>query len=384
MNATHRWSRAHILRAVSMVVSLAPMLPSLRLAAQAPAAFVHGLASNASTWGSTPQELASQFNIQTRAPSLSAFSFYGSQAAQLNSWLPAQFSVPLTNLIAIGHSNGGIVSREANRQFQPMQGVITIGTPHDGAFAAQRLRQGYITDYFQDMAAQATAPLYYYGTNYYSDACFSVCYLLWNGINNLYQGVAYALDASGFLIAAGATDGTVLEEMVPGSSFLASLNGSVNLAREASAIPRRIAVTSMADPSLTSLFVGLFPNSANSLTNWQFRSANVYLLYYEFYADYNDWNDMYAWDKRAHAFLWWNGAMALANIDYHWCNLIGGFNFGLNRCESDGIVATTAQVWPGNTRTYEIVNGPGHLQETTSTLVKDKLIRALLENGFTF
>ena len=44
--------------------------------------------------------------------------------------------------IDVGHSNGGVVSRDANRAGRNFKGIITVGTPHQGAGIAANVLNG--------------------------------------------------------------------------------------------------------------------------------------------------------------------------------------------------------------------------------------------------
>jgi hypothetical protein len=347
--------------------------------AQSPTVFVHGLNSSGGAWGATPYVLTP--GIAPIVPSLPSFLFFDQQSAILKGTIGLQ----PPNLIAIGHSNGGLVSRSANATApqQPMFGIITIGTPHQGALLAANGIQGEVTYFLTNWGFTITEPLVVYAGYVLDDLCAFICPRLYDGVQTVYNGAFNALFGLGYLTnltGQVAEQTTVLGQMEPGSPFLQQMNGGANLGREAAALPRRITIVSQAPYNWTSMYAGLSPDNAQGNTDWETVASLSFDALYNYYYDYTDYGDAYMWDKRFNAYLWAAGRDELAGTNYHWCNLIGGWNYGAGRCESDGVVAAWAAQWPGQTRGYTLLGGPGHMSEMTSPVVQTALRTALAEN----
>ena len=93
-----------------------------------PVAFIHGLASTGETWQSAAEALQQQLALQGHRPNPSWVDTFQDQAAQVQNEIG---DLP-SSTIAIGHSNGGLVSRQWSRM-RYLDGLVTIGTPNYGA-----------------------------------------------------------------------------------------------------------------------------------------------------------------------------------------------------------------------------------------------------------
>jgi pimeloyl-ACP methyl ester carboxylesterase len=341
---------------------------------QVPIVFVHGLNSSGAAWGGTPAAVSGPLGLAPIVPSLPSFLFYDQQSA-------------IPTLIAVGHSNGGMVSRSANATApqQPMQGIITIGTPHQGALLAANGIQGEVTYFLTNWGFNITEPLIVYAGYVLDDLCAFICPRLYDGVQAVYNGSFNALFNYGYLTnLAGqvAEQTTVLGQMEPGSGFLQQINGGANLGREAGALVNRISIASQSPYNWTSMYAAVSPDNAQGNTNWETLASLSFDALYNYYYDYTDYGDAYMWDKRFNAYLWAVGRDELSGTNYHWCNLIGGWNYGAGRCESDGVVAVWAAQWPGQNAGYVIPGGPGHMSEMTNGAVSATVTVALTTNRF--
>ena len=201
-----------------------------------PVIFVHGFGSSGETWSGAASRLQTSLAIQPATPSLNARALYESQADDLQ-WQSGGLG---SDAVAVGHSNGGLVARQWNRQ-HPLAGVITVGTPHGGAPLVRNLSAyaGFnwelvwsVNDVFRS----------------FGQACCN-----WQWILSMYSNVwqlAADMAASSVpeIASAVAVNAAfpVTPEMAPGSSFLASINSSGNLTREVAAIPVRVGIVSTA------------------------------------------------------------------------------------------------------------------------------------------
>jgi pimeloyl-ACP methyl ester carboxylesterase len=114
------------LLAISIVVALSA--PSIATAQDQPAVFIHGLGSNSHTWDQAVSRLTPLLAIQPYQVDLDWRALYETQAAQLQQQLG---SLP-GNVIAVGHSNGGVIARQWNRS-RDVGSLITLASPNQGA-----------------------------------------------------------------------------------------------------------------------------------------------------------------------------------------------------------------------------------------------------------
>lgn len=169
----------------------------------------HGLVSSAATWCDLEHQLRESMRIgfETRF-SLSSLSSFHDQGADL---LARLNSVRGGNgqFIFVGHSNGGIVSREVAHTVggDPalIRGVLTIDSPHRGAPIAQVNRQA---------AAIILAPL----------TGVAGCTFVSHQLCNMLRGSPLQTVAGVVLPLALNATAPVVRELHPRSSFFASFN----------------------------------------------------------------------------------------------------------------------------------------------------------------
>lgn len=98
--------------------------------------FIHGLNSDASVWVNASSELRQKYRISTRLPNYaSSQSITGIASSQVLPQIPR-------NSILVGHSMGGLIAREiANTQPGYADGIVTVGTPHQGSNLAKNIER---------------------------------------------------------------------------------------------------------------------------------------------------------------------------------------------------------------------------------------------------
>ena len=96
------------LLAISIVVALSA--PSVASAEDQPAVFIHGLGSDSHTWDQAVSRLTPFLAIQPYQVDLDWRAFYETQAAQVQQQVGSA-----GNVIAVGHSNGGVIARQWSR-----------------------------------------------------------------------------------------------------------------------------------------------------------------------------------------------------------------------------------------------------------------------------
>ena len=119
-------SRVQHIGLVSLFL-VATVAPVAR-AQERPVAFIHGLGSTGEAWQSAAVALQQQLAIQVYRPNPSWVDTFQDQAAQVQNEIGGLPS----STIAVGHSNGGLVSRQWSTM-RYLDGLVTLGTPNHGA-----------------------------------------------------------------------------------------------------------------------------------------------------------------------------------------------------------------------------------------------------------
>ena len=127
---------------------------SLQLAAQnRPVYWIHGLNDDADLWDIYAPRFQQQRRLNSFTPN------YNNNLGALNAENNLAARVPANNQnFLIGHSMGGLVAREYVRQNNnAANAILTIGTPNNGAFIANNVRNGNAERAINDGVAEMTA-----------------------------------------------------------------------------------------------------------------------------------------------------------------------------------------------------------------------------------
>jgi len=321
-----------------------------------PVVFVHGLASSGTTWEGAAARLSAVLAIQPYRPDLVWWAPYEFQADQLQD----QFGWLGPETVAVGHSNGGLVSRQWSRA-HPLAGIITVGTPHGGAPLIQNLPYFFgFVDYLQSAIADLQVRLF--------GPCCTWQYVF---------GQALELALNSGLITSSATVNAafnilggspfVFTEMAPASDFQYDINAGTNIAREQAVIPSRVGIVSIANNFWWGGPIrAAFPDDADRLTLYRditMTSLEGLALLIMQLADPADW---YWWDI-AHAMQ--TVAGILASMDYWWCQSVSEAPaLGRYGCaENDTIVPIWSQDYSPTGAIPIGMIGPTHTQETAQS-----------------
>lgn len=337
------------LRLVALTLVALLLAPAPSHAQDTPTVFIHGLSSSAATWANAASRLQGRLALEPFIPALPWTEPYETQATALRHRLPALPS----RTVVLGHSNGGIVGREYSRH-QALTGLVTLGTPHAGApLVANAL---HLAGFQQALYAWAGLAWSAFGGSALGQVLLYV------------QGsLIFAGDvATGTLRGLAALLGTqaavpVSAQMLPGSSYLHTLNSAANVTRESSAVRARIGVAYTArNYWMMGPARALQPDDADA----RYRDLWVAVYVLELASQY----------VRA-AYPPWNGAAMLVAeglsrvayglrmVDPYWCWAVT--NDWSCSTPHDGVVPVWSQVYPGALTLA--ITGPAHIQETSQS-----------------
>jgi pimeloyl-ACP methyl ester carboxylesterase len=346
-----------LLLALLLLASATPVAAQDRLTV-----FLHGFASNASTWQSTANRLGARLQITPALPDLPWLDGFHAQAAHLD-YLASVYGAP-SNMVAVGHSNGGVVARALATR-RNLGGIVTMGSPHRGAPLIANL--GVVSTHYAQAGNDLGSLLYALGavngTNKYTGLWFSPG-LSWlrTGIAALGQAIRFASD--GLYHAAGAVFvSPVGDDMRPGAGTLSSLNSPANLSRESAVVPGRAGLVFAArNWHIGAPFVGLAPSHQYS-GDTAVRTGILFLAYIE---EYFTPPNVSAFDTDATTIRTLARRLIsnLVLFNSVWC--FGTTNAADCSVSSDGIVPTESQFFPGDAKNFGFY-GPPHIWQTAES-----------------
>jgi pimeloyl-ACP methyl ester carboxylesterase len=335
--------RESLQRFVAIVLALALAAP---LGAQErPTVFVHGLNGSPDTWRPAADRLGAVLQISPYVPAVPWADHFETQAGSLQ----AQLGMLPASTIAVGHSNGGIASRAWSAQ-HPLSGVLTVGSPQQGAPIVNKVLTAM--NFHEQLYGAAGAAFSAFGlqpNQWWSVYAYVELAL---ALTQQWSWKAYFQIAGLGLLAAH----PVIPQMAVGSRFLSDLNSPANLAREATSIGGRVGLVYSLDRYWQAGVIRLFkPTEADQ---WYPRiwSAIVTL---EAVASYLTFSYPGNFQAQWIASELFRVASGLRQIDPLWCWAVTD-DVTCNT-PHDGIVPVTRQVYPTATNLY--VQGPSHLQE---------------------
>jgi hypothetical protein len=343
----------------------------------------HGLNSSPETWSITGPALGSlRPDLVFQTPGTEPTDSYALQAAAYRNATASLWNGPLTTprpVVAVGHSNGGVLLREAVRQgFIRPAALMTVGSPNTGARLITQwpelIQQAFTT------GDRVWDPLWYYWVG--GDHCPLWCYSIANAaIWMLSEEDGIRIQVTSLFLASPGLQ----SDMTPGSGFHQVLAGSVS--HEASQVPLRIAVVSSPDIFEHPLAQAVNDGQPASFSPLIEDLETLYMMAFDYFANYtsptddpNDWTRVL--NLRLNARRWLDGALALDGWAFQSCNSVGGgpFRFGsLTGCSSDGVVPVSRQAMGGNARNITLPLGPGHIKQTGSTQIRAQITAAISE-----
>ena len=330
-------------------------------------AFIHGLASDSSTWNRMAGWLNQDFRFG--AEIIPTLSWPDRLSNQGNALINEMNSVGGTNYILIGHSQGGLISRYAAQHFQnqipqPVKGVVSLDAPHQGAPLA--IVGGVaITDGFQFLATglwDTTGCV----TPYDNFVCYMAA-LTYDGAPLI--GSDFEADTVPALI-----------DLTPGSQFLTQLNGtSENFAQAGivSNTPMRWNETRILDNAFfgwagcNNPDAGCGERAIAAYTGYTYDVIEAD-FFFSLFMEIIDPDDADYWDAWANYFadimLWMDA------VDGFWNAIVSGFS------ASDAIVPASSENYPyGSAIQYPIYGADSHTGATRSSYARSTLDQILLQ-----
>ena len=351
-------------------------------------AFVHGFNSNGATWQLAADRLARDFRIRPHRPDLPWELPYANQAPKLENALPSP------TLMAVGHSNGGMVSRQWNRVYERNDRIATLGTPHRGGMLAENFLDGDVYRYGGHVASSISAPMRYYTPYWREDVENEYGRIFFGALERIFrfgENIGHHLATLGF--AAGQGTGVLIpvyHDMSPErSEIIRQLNAPENITREQQAMFARVGIVSLMPSVNNIMFHTIFPSNARSwitARSLSWASAMGAYEYYEYGLD--PYNPHYQALHGGSA-LWLWAALMLQDMDAQWCALTGTllyyqryneFDYEFECEPSDGIVSASSQRYPGGSRQRTVLNGPTHTREKTHPRVIDEIAATIRED----
>lgn len=320
--------------------------------------FLHGFNSSAATWAATASRLQARLEIVAHVPELPWWLPYDEQARLLDNAASA-IGAP-ANMVMVGHSNGGLVSRALSTK-RPLGGIVSLGSPHGGALLAERLTS--VTRFYLDTGNDLALLLWMLGasgpTNQFSGIWFSPgmtpARIAVAGLGLVLQQVLIEVQNA----IAPILSAPVLQDMRPGSAALTALNSGGNLARESAAVPRRVGMVFVArDWGLAAPFVAAKPE-------WQYDAAqrlNEAVVVLSSIYHYFGYPNFAPWDPVA-VTIRQQAALVISDVNQFspiWC--WGTSNDSSCGVSTDGVVPTSSQYFPGDARNFGYY-GPAHIRQ---------------------
>jgi pimeloyl-ACP methyl ester carboxylesterase len=339
---------------VVLMLSATVLKPATLSAGDRPVLFLHGLGAASADWAPTADRLRQRLPIDPRLPSLDWRRTFREQANGLQS--NASVSGLGADTVVVGHSNGGIVAREWSKQRQ-VNAIVTLGTPHQGV---------PLLSHFNNWLAFNDSTALLIGNVARAFSRWSNSSWLYPHAANVLGWVAdfsyWSIVNLAFAIGLGVTT-PVTTEMYPGSPYLTALNSGGNLQREASAVPGRVGVVTIAHNYYWAGPVRAFaPEWGDANAAALYGSAAALMFWGTHIMLESQGADPVAVDQGMSLI---SIANQLLSIDPVYCLLVSSMD--MSQCKpSDGLVPYDSQMFPGaSTNLIVGVNndGPAHTQQ---------------------
>jgi pimeloyl-ACP methyl ester carboxylesterase len=323
-------------------------------AQERPTVFIHGFNSDGSGWSGTAERLRASTAIAPLIPNVSWRQIFQDQVGELNR--DSTYASLPGSTIAIGHSNGGLAAREWSKT-RPLSGVVTIGTPHRGAPILPQI--GHWAAFSGSTTALVARVVQAYAQP--TDWSWTISHIA----NLLGWSSEFAIWSVSYLATAFGLNQAlpVSNDMHPYGGYVADLNGSSNLSREAHSIAGRVGVVSVAhDFFYAGPARAIIPGQADTIAALLYSSAYGLMGWANYILGQADPMDLHSINQ-ALSLLSLSGQ--LLSIDPVYCSMVSTLE--RSRCDTnDGLVPYWSQEYPNAQNLYigySHNDGPAHIQE---------------------
>ena len=388
-----RSKRVGIAGVVVMLLSGVGPLPAQGPADQ-PAAFVHGFASNQFGWVQAGDSLSRAFRIRPTYPELTWSDRWTDQAGELNSAMEGE-----SQIIAVGHSNGGLISRVWSRGGGATDRIVTVGSPHQGVRLAERALTGAVFNYPVLVARDAAEAFNYYSywefqrTGAPALGALAMMFDVTNRVFTLVGRIRDILADYGFFEIGSFVLVPALYDMSNvRSEYFTNANGfgintPANLVREALSIQARVGIIGRYGIPGNIMLNTLFAGRAQRWINARFTVGVLAVNLFDYYENYlPEWEPYYP-ELHYGAWRWYVLAVDMLQMDLYWMDHIGALGdyvpqqYAYEWEESDGIVPESSQEYRLGTRQRVALGRLTHTEEKQSPGVFDQL-RLTFETDF--
>lgn len=356
-------------------------------AATAPAAaqktavvMAHGIRSAASTWDSTAARLQQSYPVNVYRQTTTWTNSYNSQAVTLN----GTFAGLSDTTIGVGHSNGGIVLRQARLNGNVMRGLLTVGSPNFGASAADHIRQGTFGDLLAPILGSSASIGYLFLNPDASDLTELYYWYAFLNVQALTQVVNLAFNTLDFDPAY-----SIWNSMHPASAYMLALNSPSSLSSQAQLVPIRGNIRTrinQPDNAVWRLFTDESGAEGFSAAT-TIATVTSSLAAFYFTEKYCSGGGDYSYYAKCDAsYQFFDLAFYLGTFEGRYCAKLQnevGFGPYVDTCnESDGVVPFENQRWgqSGFSNDY-VVAGPSHIQQTSDAAVRARIGQFLTERN---
>jgi pimeloyl-ACP methyl ester carboxylesterase len=332
--------------------------PSTASAEDRPTVFVHGLASSSHTWDHAVGELAPLLAIQPFQVDLDWRALYETQAGQLHQ----QLGTLPANVVAVGHSNGGVIARQWSRS-RNLGSLITLASPNQGAPFVDHLFEWFtfLDDILNRIANVSTAfsftgqDAWWWLPAQWIDR-FAFATDIWNTAGNglFSMGFDYRLP--------------VMPEMRVFSSYMANLNAQANRDAEQTRVGSKVTLLNIAkDFDVGGPFRVVSPGNYWDWHNGIFLTGaglDVLAAYVRLMASVDDQAAFDLADAISSVAEWF------LQFEDAWCLTVSDPSpYPLAKCyEHDGIVPIWSQAYDIPRTPYLLrSDGPIHTRETSES-----------------
>jgi hypothetical protein len=287
----------------------------------------------------------------------------------------------------VARSNGGLISRDYSRVYGRVSQLVTVATPHQGAYLANNVNSGVVLITAAAMFDALYSPISFYD----QEDAENPAVLTW--ANNVMYPIAqmfYGLEMTLCMQVGFCPTLDVMVDLAEGSDVTdyeyGRLNNETNLAREASgpsAINPRIGLYTEVTPEGALFEVQNFYRP--DWMNVQYGAIAAYLAGYDHYR----WH----WDPwlADNVWRWVDGAVALIDIDATWQQLIGTLTYyqrildpdshewvtAMGWMPNDGVVPVLSAAFPGGTRSQRVPGDIAHGKQAENPTVRDYIYDVL-------